>query len=106
MHMLHIDGRIKPGKKAEFLETWSREILPSTKMQGGFIDEFLLFFEEGEAGIDLTFWDSQKEAEEFQHNVFEKVNHNAERLLEGKFTVHGCGCDLDCYRRFGLNRAA
>ncbi len=106
MHMLHIDGRIKPGRKEEFLQAWNNEILPLMKKQYGFVDDISLLEDGSNTGIDLSFWDAQEEAEQYQHNVFEKANGNVEHLLEGKFTVYGCGCDVECFRGLNRNRAA
>ena len=106
MHMLHIDGRIRPGRNEEFLKAWNREILPLMKRQCGFVDDTPLFENGDNAGIDLSFWDTQREAEQYQHDVFEKANCNVERLLEDKFTIHGCGCDLECFRSLKRHKAA
>jgi len=106
MHMIYIDGRIRPGRTIEFLEAWNREILPLMRKQSGFVDDNLLVEDNTNAGIDLSFWDTQEEAEQYHHDVFEKADCNLERLLEGKFTVHICGCDVECFRSLKHHKAA
>jgi heme-degrading monooxygenase HmoA len=78
MHMLHIDGRIKAGKKEEFLKTFHSQILPVLKKQNGFVDEILLFEEGNNTGIGLSFWKSRKDAEQYQHNVFESTKKHVQ----------------------------
>jgi heme-degrading monooxygenase HmoA len=90
MHMLHIDGRLKPGKKEEFLKAFNSQILPLLKKQNGFVDEILLFEDATNTGIGLSFWKSRKDAEQYQHNVFEKAKSHVEHLLEGKVTIRSC----------------
>ena len=106
MHMLYIDGRVRAGRTREFLEAWNREILPSMRKQSGFVDDALLIEDAINTGIDLSFWDTQKEAEQYQHDVFEKAYCNLECLLEGKLTVHICGCDVECFRSLKHHKAA
>jgi len=106
MHMLHIDGRIIPGREQEFFDAWNTKILPWMKEQDGFVGEFLLFEDCSNAGIDISFWSTQKGAEQYLQNVFEKTFCHLEYLLEGKVTVYSCGCDDEVVQSFNRHKAA
>ena len=87
MHMLHIDGRISPGREQEFVDAWNMEILPRMKEQDGFVSEILLFEDCTNAGIDISFWRTQKGAEQYLQNVLEKAICDLEYLFEGTRTT-------------------
>jgi hypothetical protein len=106
MHMLHIDGRISPGREQEFFDAWNTDILPRMKEQDGFVSEMLLFEDCTNAGIDISFWSTQKEAEQYLQNVLEKTICDVECLLEGRVTVYSCGCDEAVLQSFNRRKAA
>ncbi len=87
MYMLYIDGTLKPGKKDEFLNAWSNQVLPLLKKQSGFIDEILLFENGTDHGCGLSFWKSQNDAERYQREVFHQASRHVEPFLEGAPTV-------------------
>lgn len=87
MQVLHIDARLKPGRKEDFLKTFNSLVLPLLKQQDGFVDEILLFEDGTNTGIALSLWNSRKEAEQYQNNVLEKTKSFVEHLLESNVTV-------------------
>jgi heme-degrading monooxygenase HmoA len=106
MHMLHIDATLKPGKKEEFLKAFHNQILPLLKKQNGFIDEILLFEERTNTGIGLSFWKSRKDAEQYQHNVFEQARSHVEHLIHGKVTIRSCEVEASETFHIGSHQAA
>lgn len=71
MYMLFLDGRIKQGKRDEFLKAWNGQILPILKKHNGFVDEILLFENEGDnAATGLSFWKTRQDAERYQRDGF------------------------------------
>jgi hypothetical protein len=90
MYMLLIEGRIKQGRKDDFLKTWNSHILPLLQRQDGFVDEILLF-EQGEkhGGAGLCFWETQAQAEHYRGEVFPQAASFVEHLLEGTPTLRG-----------------
>lgn len=87
MFLLHIDAKLKPGRKDEFLHVFNGRVLPLLKKQNGFVDEMLLFEEGTNTGIALSFWKSRKDAEHYHQNVFEKAKDHVEYMIDGRVTV-------------------
>src|SRR5262249_11530592 len=83
MHMLLIEGKFKQGTKDEFMKTWSGKILPTLKKQQGFVEEILLFADDAREGAGLCFWDSKKDAEHYEHEVFPQQAGSVKDLMEG-----------------------
>ncbi|HLJ86354.1 MAG TPA: antibiotic biosynthesis monooxygenase [Candidatus Angelobacter sp.] len=86
MHCLLIEGSFKPGKKAEFLAIWKKEILPTAKKQPGFADEVLLFGA-ADSGVGISFWKTKEDAERYHRDIFPQSVHLVENLLQGQPTV-------------------
>lgn len=89
MYMLLIEGELKPGKKDEFLQVWSSQILPLLKKQDGFIDEFLTFEEGTHVGCGLAFWSSREQAEHYRHDVFPQAKNFVQHLMHGHPKIRG-----------------
>lgn len=89
MYMLLIEGKIKRGKKEEFLKVWNSQILPLLKSQSGFVDEVLLFEQGNEAPTGLSFWKTREEAERYRDNNFSKAKSSVSHLIESPPTIRG-----------------
>jgi hypothetical protein len=90
MYMLLIDGEIKAGKKNEFVNAWRSQILPLLKKQSGFVDEILLFESApSHAGVGLSFWKTQHEAEHYRKEVFPKGKDSVQHLINGAPSIRG-----------------
>jgi hypothetical protein len=88
MYMLHIDGTLKQGKNNEFLDAWSKQILPLLKRQDGFVDEILLFEEGTRPGcVGLSFWNTQEQRERYYRQVFPQAKNFVQHLLDGEPSV-------------------
>jgi heme-degrading monooxygenase HmoA len=88
MHTLLIEGRVKPGKKSEFITTWNREILPMLKKQPGFVDEILLFgTAEQESGVGISMFKTREDAERYHREVFPRQANTVQHLMIGPPTV-------------------
>jgi heme-degrading monooxygenase HmoA len=88
MHTLLIEGRVKPGKKSEFITIWNREILPTLKKQPGFVDEILLFgTAETESGVGIGLFKTREDAERYHREVFPRLANTVQHLMTGPPTV-------------------
>jgi hypothetical protein len=88
MYMLLIDGKLKQGKDNEFLDAWSKQILPVLKRQDGFVDEILLFEQGGRSGcVGLSFWNTPEQRERYYREVFPEAKNFVQHLLDGEPTV-------------------
>jgi hypothetical protein len=87
MYMLLIDGTLK-GKNNEFLDVWSKQILPLLKKQDGFVDEILLFEQGTQSGcVGLSLWNTQEQCERYYREVFSQAKNFVQHLLVGEPTV-------------------
>ena len=84
MYMMFIEGELKPGKKDEFLNAWSSQILPLLKKQDGFVDEVLLFEEGSEQPRGLSFWETREQCEHYQREVFPQAKNFVQHLMHDK----------------------
>ena len=88
MHTLLIEGRVKPGKKSEFITTWNREFLPTLMKQPGFVDEILLFgTAEQESGVGISMFKTREDAERYHREVFPRQANAVQHLMTGPPTV-------------------
>jgi heme-degrading monooxygenase HmoA len=75
--------RTKPGKAREFAKTIHDEILPIIEDQPGFVDEILLVSDsEPDQILDLSFWNSQQDAERYSHEQYPTINDLISNLVE------------------------
>lgn len=81
MHMMLIEGEVKPGKKDEFVQTWKGQILPLLKKQAGFVDEILLFEEESQHPCGLSFWKTRVQCERYEQDVFPQSKKFVQHLM-------------------------
>jgi heme-degrading monooxygenase HmoA len=81
MHMLLIEGAIKPGKKNEFVKAWESQILPTLKAQKGYVDEILVFRDEETEGVGLSFWKTKADADRYYNDVFPMQTDRVGNLL-------------------------
>jgi heme-degrading monooxygenase HmoA len=86
MHMLLIEGNTK-GKREEFLNVWSNQILPTLKKQSGFVDEILLFGDTENEAVGLSFWKTKEDAKRYQSEVFQQQVDKVQDAIEGAPSV-------------------
>jgi len=107
MHTLLIEGRVKPGKKSEFITTWNREILPTLKKQPGFVDEILLFSTtEPEAGAGISLFKTREDAERYHREVFGRMAGTVQHLMTGPPTVRQFNVEASETSRIAAKAAA
>jgi len=83
MYMLMIDGSLQRGKNNEFIDAWSKRILPLLKKQDGFVDEILLFEQgTGPGCVGLSFWNTQEQCEQYYREVFPQAKNSVQHLLD------------------------
>jgi len=60
----------KKGKAAEAVRIYETSILPSAKAQKGYRGSYVLVDWEGDKGIAVTFWESEKDALANEENLY------------------------------------
>jgi heme-degrading monooxygenase HmoA len=107
MHMLLIEGAIKPGIKDDFLKAWERQILPTLKAQKGFVDEILVFNDESESeGVGLSFWQTKEDADRYYNDVFPMQTDRVGDMLADIPKVRSCSVEHAGIFNIAARRAA
>ncbi len=84
----------KSGKSQELGNTINEKAVPILKKQRGFVDEIVLVSPgEPDRVLALSFWNRKEDAEEYQHEQYQKVHDSVRHLLETEpeirtFDVH------------------
>ena len=84
MHMMFIEGELKPGKRSEFVKAWGSQILPLLKQQDGFVNEILLYDQDTQQPCGLTFWKTREQCERYQREVFPQAKAFVAHLMLGR----------------------
>jgi len=107
MHTLLIEGTLKPGKRAEFLTTWNKEILATLKKQPGFVEEILLFSaDDPNRAVGVSIWKAKEDAERYHRDVFPKQLASIQQLIDQKPTVRPFNVESSQLLRIAQGKAA
>ena len=107
MHTLIIEGTLKPGKRAEFLNIWNKEILTTLKKQNGFVEEILLFSaDDPNRAVGLSFWKAKEDAERYHRDVFPKMVNTVQQYIDTPPTVRGFNVESSQTFRIAEGKAA
>jgi heme-degrading monooxygenase HmoA len=93
MYLRIVSSKIKPGKKEEFRRLYTEEIIPALRGVNGCRYAYLTeSLEAQHEVISVTIWDSQREAENYEHSgLFEqlnkKVKHTFSDLYQWKMAL-------------------
>jgi len=82
-----VEVKTKPGKAREVCGTLHEKVLSMLKAQTGFVDEIVLV-SDAEGILALSFWKTKKDAEEYSHEDYAKVNELIQHLVHSKPKVH------------------
>jgi heme-degrading monooxygenase HmoA len=75
--------RTKRGKARDLAETIHDRIVPMLEDQPGFVDEILLVSDaEPDQILDLSFWESQEDAERYTHEQCPRIDDLISHLVE------------------------
>jgi heme-degrading monooxygenase HmoA len=84
----------KPGKSQDLADTINEKAVPILKKQRGFVDEIVLVSNTDPNRVfALSFWNTQKDAEQYQRERYQKIHDTLRHLLETEpniqtFDVH------------------
>lgn len=82
-----VEVKTKPGKAREVCGMLHEKVLSTLKAHTGFVDEIVLV-SDVEGILALSFWNTKKDAEEYSHEDFAKVNQLIQHLVHSKPKVH------------------
>ena len=74
---------LKPNTLAEFTKTVENDVVPLLRKQPGFQDEITFAVPEGNDVLAISLWDTQKNAENYDSNVYEGVLKLLGTVIDG-----------------------
>ena len=83
MFARNVSIRLKPDTLAEFNQTVEREVIPFLRTQKGFQDEVTFAVPSGTTVVAISFWDSQQNAEAYDHAGYPEVLKALGKVLDG-----------------------
>jgi heme-degrading monooxygenase HmoA len=83
MFVRQVTAHYKPGKFDLLTKRLEMEVIPLLKKQEGFRDELSFFDKEKDEAVAMSFWDTRKDAEKYQRDIYPKVSKKMEEAIEG-----------------------
>lgn len=73
MYARMVTGKFKPEKLNFVTQTLEKDVIPLLKKQHGFRDEVSFFDKDMKEINAISFWDSKKDLEKYDHDVYPQV---------------------------------
>ena len=89
MFVRQVTAHYKPGKFDLLNQRLEKDVIPMLKKQEGFRDELSFFDKEKDEAVAMSFWDTKKEAEKYQRDVYPKISKKMEEAIDGQAIVRG-----------------
>ena len=70
MYTRHVSMKLRPGSLPEFKRLLEKQIIPLLRTQKGFQDEITFVTAEHNQVIAISFWDSQRSADDYNHIAY------------------------------------
>ena len=87
MFVRQVTAHFKPGKFDLLNKRLENDVIPLLKKQTGFRDELSFFDKEKDEAIAMSFWDSKKDAEKYQRDIYPQVSKKMEDAIDGTPTI-------------------
>jgi len=82
MFVRQVTAQFKPGKFDLLNKRLENEIIPLLKKQKGFRDELSFFDRENDEAVAMSFWETEKDAEIYERDIYPQVTKKMEDALE------------------------
>ncbi len=82
MFVRQVTAQFKPGKFDLLNKRLENEVIPLLKKQKGFRDELSFFDRENDEAVAMSFWETEKDAEIYERNVYPQVSKKMEDTLD------------------------
>jgi len=89
MFVRQVTAHYKPGKFDLLNQRLEKDVIPMLKKQEGFRDELSFFDKEKDEAVAMSFWDTKKDAEKYQRDVYPKISKKMEEAIDGQAIVRG-----------------
>ncbi len=83
MFVRQVTAHFKPGKFDLLNRRLEDDVIPLLKKQTGFRDELSFLDKEKDEAIAMSFWDTKKDAEKYQRDVYPKISKKMEDAIDG-----------------------
>jgi heme-degrading monooxygenase HmoA len=83
MFVRQVTAHLKPGKFDLLNKRLESEVIPLLKKQDGFRDELSFFDTEKNEAIAMSFWDSKKDAERYDRDIYPQISKKMQDAIDG-----------------------
>lgn len=83
MFVRQVIAHFKPGKFDLFNQRLEDDVIPLLKKQTGFRDELSFIDTDNDEAIAMSFWDTRKDAEKYQRDIYPQVLKKMQDAIEG-----------------------
>lgn len=84
MFARHVSMHLKPNTRAQFTQTFEKEIIPLLRKQKGFQDEIAFIAEGGGTEVvAISLWDKKENAEAYQSSSYPEVLKTLGKVVDG-----------------------
>ena len=83
MFVRQVTAHFQPGKSDLFNQRLEKDVVPLLEKQPGFRDELSFFDKENDEAIAMSFWDTQKDAENYHRDIYPQVSKKMEDAIIG-----------------------
>ena len=97
---------LKPNSATLFSKAIQEGVLPLLSKHKGFVDQITLVTSDGKLGYGISFWDTEKHAEEYQRTGFNEVMKALEIAMGGPTVVQLCKVTNSTAHHIAATRAA
>lgn len=83
MFVRQVIAHFKPEKFDLFNQRLENDVVPMLKKQTGFRDELSFFDTDNDEAIGMSFWDTRKDAEKYERDIYPQVSEKMHDALKG-----------------------
>lgn len=87
MFVRQVTAHFKPGKFDVLNKRLEDEVIPLLKKQKGFRDELSFFNKDKDEGVAMSFWDTKKDADTYNRDIYPKIYQKMEDAIDGTPSV-------------------
>src|SRR5881227_4096746 len=83
MFARNVRMQLKPNSTAQFTQTLEKEVLPVLRKQEGFQDEVAFIVPNGTEAVEISFWQSKENAENYTRTAYPEELKALGKVLAG-----------------------
>jgi len=83
MYARCVSLKLTPNGRAEFINKLETDVIPLLRKQKGFQDEITFLTSKHNEAVAISFWDSQENADAYNHVAYLDVLRTLSKVIEG-----------------------